>query len=113
MTRPLTIEGAQTLSTSDLAKVEAAVAKHATQTAKLVSDLDGLIAAATRMRNHVAARKPYAPIYSWHGYALVNAMHDVTGCDELYALRTEILFDLGVGNDGEPLLHLSDREVRS
>ena len=85
--------------------------EQASGNAKLIADLATLEAAAKRLREQLTRTPTPSPLFSWAGYALVNAMHDVTECDALYDMRNEIGLDLGVGADGERLLYLADRGV--
>jgi len=81
------------------------------QTRDLIANLETIETTAKRMREHLAGKTVHAPLYSHHGYALVNAMYAITECDALYDLRNEIGLDLGIGSDGEPVLHLADRKA--
>lgn len=69
-------------------------------------ELEALIAAATKARD--AADRDHL-FESHSGRALVNAIYDLIEVDAVYDLANEIGRELGVDEDGEPILYLADR----
>ncbi|RYF11830.1 MAG: hypothetical protein EOO77_18585 [Oxalobacteraceae bacterium] len=56
-----------------------------------LDQLDAVIAKALNARDAAAAGNLFD---SNEGFALVNAMHDLTGCDDLYVLASDIQHDI-------------------
>jgi len=73
---------------------EAFLAKQAVerQASKLwtIAKLTAIKEAANRAIDQLTTHRQFDLHYSWEGHALYNAMHDLTGCDELYDIASEI-----------------------
>lgn len=63
---------------------------------RLVNECNAILRAATRLREYAARG---GTIWGVEGCALVNAMHDLTGCDELYELAGDIATDAGLPHE--------------
>ena len=94
------------LTPDQLKRVHAAVDREDDRRAKLVEDLERLASAAETALSAARAGKLH---YSWQGYRLYNAIHDVTGCEAIYDVRNEIGRELGIDSDGERILYLDKR----
>jgi hypothetical protein len=78
-----------TPSECELFHAEQAV-KHNAQRLWTIAKLTAIKEAANRAIDAAMTRRTFDLHYSWEGHAVFNAMHDLTGCDELYDMAAEI-----------------------
>ena len=83
------LDRSPTPSECELFHAEQAV-KHNAQRMWTIAKLTAIKEAANRAIDAATTRRTFDLHYSWEGHAVFNAMHDLTGCDELYDMAAEI-----------------------